>query len=104
MTPLVVLITCRDKREGKKIARKLVGEGLAACVNLTGLDSVYRWKGKVEETSECLLIVKTSGGRFEKLRRKVREIHSYKLPEIIGIQIGKGDREYLRWLSESTSG
>lgn len=104
MSALLVFITCKDLGEGKRIARELVNGGLAACVNLTEVESVYKWKGKTEESEECLLIVKTSEQKFEKLRKKVKSIHSYELPEIIGIKISAGDKDYLSWVKESTSG
>lgn len=104
MSALLVLITCKDKDEGKKIARELVNGKQAACVNLADVESVYRWKGKVEECAECLLIVKTSEEKFEELKKRVKALHSYEVPEIIGVKVGAGDKRYLDWLSGSTSG
>jgi periplasmic divalent cation tolerance protein len=104
MSELIVLVTCKDNTEGKKIARQLVEEKLAACVNLIDIESVYRWMGKIKDCGECLLIIKTTEERFEPLRKKVREIHSYEVPEIVGIKIDLGDQDYLTWVRESTSG
>jgi periplasmic divalent cation tolerance protein len=104
MSALLVFITCKDSEEGKKIANELVQGRLAACVNLSKVESIYRWKGKVERSGEYLLIVKTVEERFEELRKKVKEIHSYEVPEIVGIKIETGDKGYLDWLKESTSG
>lgn len=101
---LVVLVTCGSAREARKIARALVEQRLAACGNLVPrVQSIYRWKGKVESAGETLLILKTSRGRFAALRRAVERLHSYDTPEIIALPIAAGARKYLAWLAESTS-
>jgi periplasmic divalent cation tolerance protein len=100
---IVVLATCGSQKEARKIARALVKRRLAACVNQIGapVTSVYRWKGKVESAKEFLLVIKTTKKRFAALRRAIRELHSYKVPEIIALPIAEGSRGYLEWIAES---
>jgi len=100
---IVILCTVPDRGSGEKIALALVEERLAACVNLVpGLSSTYRWQGKVEKAEECLLIIKTQGARFELVRERIKELHTYNLPEIIAVPISGGDDGYLRWLMENS--
>lgn len=98
----IVLITASNTKEAEKISKTLVGEKLAACVNVVPkIRSRYRWKGKIETASESLLIVKTKKILVPKLIRKVKEIHSYTVPEIIALPIVQGNPDYLRWIGES---
>lgn len=75
-------------------------EKLAACVNIVGapVESIYRWKGRVEQAREILLLVKTSRRRFRVLERRIRELHTYDVPEIVALPIADGSAEYLRWI------
>ena len=100
---IVVLVTCGSAREAKRIAQALVGQRLAACANILGVpvESVYRWKGKVDSAREYLLILKTSRKRFPALQKEVQRLHSYDVPEIISLPIASGARRYLAWISES---
>lgn len=99
----VVLITVPTEEKAKEIARTLVEERLAACVNIVpGLTSIYRWEGKVVEDRELLLIVKTTTFRFPLLKERVQALHPYTVPEIIALPIAEGHRDYLNWLREST--
>jgi periplasmic divalent cation tolerance protein len=101
---IVVLATCGSAEEARKIARALVESRLAACVNiLAGIESVYRWKGAVEEASECLLIVKSTRGLFDRLQAAIREVHSYELPEIVALPIVDGLEPYLSWIAASVA-
>lgn len=102
---IVILITVGTRHEGLRIARALVQEGLAACVNMVaGVDSVYRWRGKVEEGREWLLMAKTAEGMLEKVTARVKELHTYEVPEVIAVRIEGGNRDYLDWVGESVSG
>ena len=95
----IVLTTTGSREEAQKIARALVDRHLAACVNITGpIESVYRWKGKVETANEHLLVIKTMADALERVQQTVRELHSYELPEFIVLGIEAGGREYLQWI------
>ena len=100
----VVLVTCPSIPEARRIARSVVEKKLAACANIaTGVESIFRWKGKVERAREVLVTMKTSAGRLRKLEREVRRMHSYDVPEFVVVPIVAGSREYLEWLAWSTS-
>jgi periplasmic divalent cation tolerance protein len=102
---LLVLTTAGSDEEARKIAHALVHRKLAACVNIVPrIRSVYRWQGKVESAEEFLLIIKTTQDRQEPVRSAIEELHSYELPECVVIEIGGGNEEYLRWISESVAG
>lgn len=97
-----MLITASGRPEAEKISRVLVGERLAACVNtVPGVRSRYRWKGKIETASEVLLIAKTRRSRMARLIRRVREVHSYAVPEVISLTVAEGNPDYLSWVRES---
>jgi uncharacterized protein involved in tolerance to divalent cations len=100
---IVVLVTCGTAREARRIARALVEERLAACVNVVAapIHSTYRWKGQVQQASEFLLLIKTSRKRFAVLRARITGLHSYDVPEIIALPIAAGAPAYLRWLDDS---
>ncbi|MEK7759224.1 MAG: divalent-cation tolerance protein CutA [Pseudomonadota bacterium] len=96
----IVLTTCPDEACAERIARALVEEGLAACVNiLLPMRSVYRWKGKIEDATELLLVIKSTVARFPAIRERLRDLHPYELPEIIAVPIVDGLPEYLAWLN-----
>lgn len=96
----IVLTTCPDAETAGRIARALVEERLAACVNiLPPMRSVYRWKGQVEEASELLLVIKSVTAQFAALRDRLQALHPYELPEIVAVPILDGLPEYLAWLN-----
>ena len=100
----IVLTTASSEEEATKIARRLVERGLAACVNvLPQVKSVYRWKGKVEEAGERILLIKTTAGLFAQVRQAIVDLHSYELPECICLTIEDGSPDYLQWIAESVS-
>lgn len=100
---IVVLFTCKSTKEARRIARVLVEQRLAACVNVvqSPVESSYRWRGRVETAKEFLAVVKTSRKMFPALEAEIRRLHSYKIPEIIAVPIVEGSSDYLSWLSES---
>ena len=99
---IVVLITASKKQEAEAIARGLIKNKLAACVNMVrGIDSLFWWKGKVDRARETLLIAKTKKSKFKKLAAFVRSVHSYTVPEIIALPIVSGNNDYLAWIDES---
>ena len=102
---VIVLVTCAGKMEAKRIARSVVEARLAACVNVLSapVESIYRWKGKVERAREVLLVIKTSKKRLRALQAAVARMHSYHVPEFIALPIAAGSKAYLSWLEESVS-
>ena len=99
--PVVVLSAVGAPPDAQRIARALVEERLAACVNVVpGVVSIYRWKGVVEKEDELLLIIKTIGERVEQLKARLLQLHPYELPEVVVIPIGGGHAPYLEWLAE----
>ena len=102
MSFCVVFITASSPEEADKITRALVQGKLAACVSqVPGLKSTYWWKGKVEESSEILLIAKTLKTSVKGLIKAVKKNHSYGVPEVVALRIKDGNKEYLRWIKES---
>jgi periplasmic divalent cation tolerance protein len=99
----VVLVTCATLEEARKIARAVVEKHLAACVNIVtyAVESFYMWEGKLENSSEYLLIMKTSEGRVAELEKEVKEMHSYDTPEFVVLPVVAGSEEYLKWVGES---
>ena len=99
---LLVLTTSGSKIEARKIAEALVERKLAACVNIVpGIMSVYRWEGKIAESAEYLLLIKTVERHEEQLRAAIRELHSYDLPEFVTVSVKNGCADYLKWLEDS---
>ena len=100
----LVISTAGSREEALSIANALVKEKLAACVNIVGpIESVYRWQGKLESAQEFLMLIKTIASKSASLVSRIRELHSYDLPEAIEVNIDDGSREYLKWIRESCS-
>jgi periplasmic divalent cation tolerance protein len=98
----LVLTTCASLDEARGIAHALVDRQLAACVNIVPqIESVYRWEGKVEAATECLLIIKTTEGAFDRLRDALTELHSYDVPECMELAIEDGSAAYLEWIGQA---
>ncbi|MBM4129171.1 MAG: divalent-cation tolerance protein CutA [Nitrospira sp.] len=103
MDEIVVFITASNEDEASKIARALVEEKLAGCVNIVkDIRSIYSWQGKIEDEPEVLMIAKTQKALFDSLAEKVKALHSYTVPEIIALPIIEGSEDYLKWLEEVT--
>ncbi|HJT29503.1 MAG TPA: divalent-cation tolerance protein CutA [Pyrinomonadaceae bacterium] len=101
---IVVFMTAANGEEATRLAEMLVGAHLAACVQiLPEIESVYRWQGKIERSSEVLLLAKTTRGKFDDLEREVRALHSYDTPEIVAVPIVIGSASYLEWLNQAAS-
>jgi periplasmic divalent cation tolerance protein len=101
---IVVLITCPDMEEAKKISDILLGERLAACVNIvSGIKSYFWWTGKIHNANEILLVVKTRQKVLRKLVRIVKSKHQYENPEIIALPIIGGSKDYIKWIEEETA-
>lgn len=98
----IVLSTAGSQEEARKIAHALVEQRLAACVNIVSpVESIYRWQGKVESAQEWMLVIKTTGAAFSRVRDAISELHSYDLPECIVLAVEDGSAEYLKWIGES---
>lgn len=103
MNDIVVFITAPNEDEAAKISKALVEARLAGCVNIIkNIRSIYSWQGKIEDGPEVLMIVKTQKSLFDFLTKKVEELHSYTVPEIIVLPIVEGSKDYLKWLREVT--
>ncbi len=102
MKIIIIQTTCKTKKEAKKIAKFLLKDKLVACVQITKIKSFYTWKNKFCKDNEKLISIKTKKKYFTKIKRKIKEIHSYDLPEIIAIDITKISKEYLKYIGENT--
>jgi periplasmic divalent cation tolerance protein len=99
----VVLVTMGREEQAVSIARVLVGERLAACVNVVGpVRSIYRWRDAIEDDREYLLIIKTRATLYIKLEKRVRELHTYEVPEVLALNADRGSPPYVKWLLDST--
>lgn len=104
MSFYMAYITAKDKAEAYTIGKVLVGKKLAACVNiLDGMQSLYWWEGKLEESREAVLIAKTTEEKVEALISTVKQLHSYEVPCVVTYRIADGNPDYLKWLGESVS-
>ena len=102
MAFIQVMTTTETREQAQTIARHLVEEKLAACVQITdAVESTYRWKGNVECSREYLCLIKTREDLFPKIEAAIKKLHSYETPEIIAVPIIQGSTEYLEWLDES---
>jgi periplasmic divalent cation tolerance protein len=100
----VVLSTVASALDGERLARALVERRVAACVSvLPGVASFYRWEGRVEQSEERLLLIKTRSDRFEELRATLVDLHPYEVPEVLALEVSKGHGPYLSWLDESVA-
>lgn len=97
-------ITAGSRDEARRIGRALVEERLAACANIfDGMTSIYRWQDAIEEATETVLIAKTRAELFNRLAARVRELHSYDVPCVVELRVGRGNPAYLDWLRDATA-
>ena len=96
----MILTTTDSKSEAEKIAKALIEDRLAACVQIEHIESIYRWDGKIVQEGEYLLRIKSIDGMYEQIESKIKDIHSYDIPQIIQIPIERGYDGYLRWIEE----
>lgn len=101
MTEFAVVLCTAPLGGSEKIARVLVMERLAACVNVSQVRSYFVWEEKLSEDNEELMIIKTERRKVEPLSKRIKELHSYEVPEIIVLPIAQGDEAYLQWISNS---
>lgn len=97
----VVLVTASSQQEGEAIAQALVSAQMAACVTLMPVHSIYTWQGQVMHEQEWQMVIKTDLSQFSVLEQKIRELHSYEVPEIIALPILAGSQPYLQWISDN---
>ena len=103
--PHIVLTSAGSADEGRRLARTLVEEGLAACVTiLLGAESIYRWKGRMETADEVVPLLKTTEEHVAALECRLKELHSYETPEFLVLKVAGGSGEYLEWLKSSVGG
>jgi periplasmic divalent cation tolerance protein len=101
---VVVLVTVGDEQEGAALATVLVEERLAACGNVVGpIRSIYRWQDAVHDAGEYLVLLKARRADLDALERRVRELHSYDVPEVLALPVVGGSAAYLAWVGEATS-
>lgn len=99
----IIFVTCGNKEEAEKIAESIVLEKLAACVNIVPtIQSIYFWEDKLCNEKEVLLIIKTKSILYNQLEKRIKDLHSYKVPEIILLTIEQGNPDYLKWIEKST--
>ncbi len=99
---VVIMVTAASRRECRKIARHLVEEKLAACVNITlAVESIYRWEGKLADEKEFVMLIKSTRELFPEIKAAIAKLHSYHTPEIICLPIIDGSRNYLQWVAAS---
>jgi periplasmic divalent cation tolerance protein len=98
---IIIYTTCKDKTEARKIAKALLDERLVACANIFPCTSLYRWEGRFCDESECAMLMKTRPAHWQKLQRRIKELHSYDLPCIERIE-AKASREFEAWIQAET--
>jgi len=100
---LVILVTAVNQREAVRIGEEMVTARLAACANIIpGIQSIYRWKGKVVKEQEALLILKSTTTRYRALEKAIKTMHTYEIPEIIALSVKKGLDRYIGWVRSET--
>jgi periplasmic divalent cation tolerance protein len=99
---ILIYITCKDKEEAKKISEHLLKKRLVACTNIYPIDSMYWWKGKIQEDYEIAIMAKTGEKNYEQVKEEVLKIHSYETPCVIRIK-AEANKEYNQWIEQETS-
>lgn len=100
----LIYCTCPNQETAEQIARQLVSDKLAACVNiLPGVSSIYQWQGEIETAQEHLLLIKSQQARYAAIEAAIKVIHPYQVPEIIAVAIDNGSTEYLQWIDSCLS-
>ena len=101
---LLVMTTCADAGQARRLAERLVGERTAACVSIVpAIESVYRWSGNIEHGQEALLLIKTARGRYDAVEETIRATSEYDVPEVLAVPIATGSAAYLGWLGEAVA-
>jgi len=103
MKIVLIQTTCASKTEAKNIAKNLIDAKLAACIQLSEVESFYNWNDEFCSDNETLVSIKTTKENFEKVKSKIKEYHSYDVPEIIEIEITNSSKKYLKFIGENTN-
>ena len=103
MKPVIIVSTFPSKQSVTIIANKLVKKRLAACVNITAISSIYTWKGKIENQNEYLALFKTTKKNQSVLKKELKKLHPYDVPEIAEINVESVNQPYMKWLVDSTN-
>lgn len=99
---VVIYVTAKDEREAKKIATRLLEDKLVACANIiSGIQSMYWWQGKIDQSREVLIVLKSKKILVKKIIKAVKSVHSYDCPEVIALPIVHGSNDYLQWINDS---
>ncbi|WP_321469100.1 divalent-cation tolerance protein CutA [Halarcobacter sp.] len=101
MKAIIIQTTCSDKNQAKKLAKVLLEKRLAACLQLSNIESFYKWEGEFCNDNEVLLSIKTKKKNFEKIESIIKELHSYDVPEIIAIDVNNISKDYKKFISKS---
>lgn len=102
---IIVLVTTKDKAEAEKISQVLLSEKLIACANIISpVASCFSWKGKIDRTEECLVVMKSRLDLFGEVSARVKALHSYEVPEVLGLPVIEGSRDYLDWMNANLRG
>lgn len=99
--PIAVVTTCATRDEALRIAHALVERRLAACVQLSAIDSVYRWQGAVQQEAEVRIVVKTVDSRYAEVERTIRELHAYALPQVVAVRLDRALPAYAQWVADA---
>ena len=103
MKPVIIVSTFPSKQSVTSIANKLVKQRLIACVNITTISSIYTWKGKIENQNEYLALFKTTKKNQSVLKKELKKLHPYDVPEIAEINVESVNQPYMKWLVDSTN-
>jgi periplasmic divalent cation tolerance protein len=102
---IIVFVTCESNAQAETIAQAVVSEKLAACVNVVpGVRSCYVWERKLTWSNELLLLIKTTRGRFDQLKDRIKGLHNYSVPEIVGVTIDDAFDKYIEWIDANVGG
>jgi periplasmic divalent cation tolerance protein len=101
----MVIVTCANAAEARRVAQSVVEQRLAACANILSapVQSIYRWKGRVERAAEVIMLLKTTAKHLGQLENEVKRLHSYDVPEFIALPIVAGSNDYLKWIADSVN-
>ena len=101
---IIVFVTVPGLREGSRISKAILTSRLAACVNvIPGVQSIYKWKGKIVQEKEAMLVLKTTRPRYRKLEQKIKQLHPYEVPEVIAIPLIFGSPQYIEWVTREVA-